>query len=217
VNCGCFGMKGQIICTASGDGSVFIWDPKSGCKTQTLRNTNGEQASSVVSLDFHQSLPMLAAGTEGSKCNVFNAETGKLIASLGGHTDSVEACAFGKLDATPAILATGALDGVLQIWDCNRMDVRCSFRHVDEDLNPVGVTRLQWHPCKNNVIVSGAVDGAIRIWDCRNGRLVGKLTGHKDTILELVAYGWDDQSGRLRLVSGSDDMSCKVWDIRIAE
>jgi len=56
-----------------------------------------------------------------------------------------------------------------------------------------------------NVIVSASRDTTLKGWDLRSGQCINTLLGHEHAVYTIT---WD---GR-RLLSGSEDMTVKVWD-----
>lgn len=79
-----------------------------------------------------------------------------------------------------------------------------------------------------NVFVSGACDATAKLWDIRSGRATQTFTGHESDInaVQYVKFCWANISApcsRIRFrffpngdafATGSDDASCRLFDIR---
>jgi WD40 repeat protein len=89
----------------------------------------------------------------------------------------------------------------LKIW--NWRDGSQKFVEVPE----LGIRDIRFSPA-GRYIAAGVDSGNVLIWNVRTGHLVEKLMGHRDRV-KSVAFTPDGT----RLVSGSVDQTCKVWDL----
>jgi len=109
VTCGCWGMGGKLICTGSEDKSVIVWNPRGGTPQQHIKQAHG---SAVLAICAHPEAPVMVTGSEDATAKVLQIETGKVIASLSGHDDSVESMGFNNPPAGGLqMLATAGMDG----------------------------------------------------------------------------------------------------------
>jgi WD40 repeat protein len=60
-------------------------------------------------------------------------------------------------------------------------------------------------------LASGSEDGSIKLWDTDQGTLEKTLKGHLNFV-NSVQFSSAEDKGKL-LVSGSSDMTVKVWDM----
>ncbi|CAJ1353972.1 unnamed protein product [Effrenium voratum] len=139
VSCGCWGLGGKVVVTGSEDHGVIVWNPRAGTPQHHLREVH---ESSIISICSHPESPIVVTGAEDATAKVVQIETGKVLAPLPGHIDSVEAVAFSNAKGT-LLLATGSMDGTVQIWDAKSMDLRCT---VKEHFEKGGVVKLKWLP-----------------------------------------------------------------------
>lgn len=205
VSCGAWGLAGKLIVTASEDKSVIVWNPRQGTPQHHVKQVHD---SAIVSMCSHPEAPIVVTGSEDATAKVIQIETGKVLSTLSGHTDSVEAVAFNNAAAGGmSLLATGSMDGKVMIWDGKTFDLRCTLKdHFERG----GVTKVKWLPSSYpNILASCATDSTCRIFDALGGSCLHCCYGHKDTVLDI------DMSlvgqGKVCIVSGSDDNHCKVF------
>lgn len=87
------------------------------------------------------------------------------------------------------------------------------------------VEDIQWSPSESTVFASCSVDRTVRIWDTRNRSHHSMLTvqAHRSDVNVLNWNKWGLCVGVSRrqvgylMVTGSDDCSFRVWDIRNLE
>ena len=79
------------------------------------------------------------------------------------------------------------------------------FQHGDS------VKTVAYSPVDSSIVASGGDSGAVKLWDLRNDT-VTTLEYHSD-IVNAVAFSADGQL----LVSGSDDYTCKLWNVPLKQ
>jgi WD40 repeat protein/serine/threonine protein kinase len=103
---------GSCLATASWDGTVRVWEIKSGKLLRTFRHSEG-----VACVAFHPNGRQLASGSGDNTAKVWDLDTGQEVATLRGHIGYVMGLAYspdGKLLAT----ASGhRYWGEVQLWD----------------------------------------------------------------------------------------------------
>jgi WD40 repeat protein len=125
VNALAYSPDGSKLATASRDGTVRIWDVGNGREVLAYR---GHEAVKVVDeKDKEQANVMRVPGVSFSadgkrvascgatEIHVWEADTGKLVATLKGHKKDVKAVAFGHKD--PNLLVSVGDDQKLIVWD----------------------------------------------------------------------------------------------------
>jgi len=212
VSAGCWCLGGKLICTGSDDKSVIVWNPRAGTPQQNIKQVH---ESAIVSMCSHPDAPIVVAGSNDSVVKVLQIETGKVLAVLPGHTDSVECIAFN----TPApgsisLLATASMDGKVLVWEGRSFDLRCTLKeHIDKG----GIVKFKWlnAPAFSSWLCTCSTDHTLRLFNALTGECAQTFRGHTDTVLDfdisLRATTGTQNVPSLQVASGSDDCTCRVF------
>ena len=116
LTCGMFSPDGKKIVTVSEDATVIVWDPKTA--VQVVKYTGQDKdtrfhSSAIHCLVITPDSHIIITGSEDSSIKLTLLNSQKHVASLDGHTGSVESLAISPL--THNILVSGDLDGLLNI------------------------------------------------------------------------------------------------------
>jgi WD40 repeat protein len=232
VTAGGFTPDGKWALSASADGTLRVWAPRTGVNKHVFRVGEDGAGLTCLATDGGADGKLAIVGAEDGFAHVCHVGTKKVVASLRhfepplqkeADTDvmemelpmSVEAVGFASNAVNANWCATGGVDGVLKIWDLTNGQCRqvCSYGSSQSDSEKTGgITRLQWHPTLPLVYTAGS-DGVVRVWDARNGSMIAALTGHSDMINDMDV---DTVDGKAVIVSGSDDKSVRVFEVDIA-
>jgi len=190
-----YAPDGRTLLTASKDGTLTLWDLRSGKEIRTFARESGSVHKIRYSPDGRYVLSAKNSGvltlhsvTSGRQVRVFKSESLKVSA----------------LTCSPDIrLAfTGSSDGSLTLWDINRGQRVKTFKgHVR------AVTSLAYSE-DGKLALSGSADGTVRLWDMVTGKGRRTLKGHSAAVTS-VAFSPDN---RLAL-TGSKDQTCRLWDL----
>jgi WD40 repeat protein len=231
VTCGSFSPDGKSAVSASSDGTVRIWAPRTGMSKAVLRLGEGAGLT-CMGINGGTDGQLVIVGGEDGQAHVCHLGTKKVVASLRHYETpantnkddelelpmSVEAVGFASQSVHPSWCATAGVDGVMKIWDLTN----CQCRHVCRppvseeggDNSNGGITRLQWHPSLP-VVFTSACNGTIQLWDARNGKLVHTLTGHSNVINDMALQFTDN--GKIALISSAcDDKTVRVFELNVA-
>jgi guanine nucleotide-binding protein G(I)/G(S)/G(T) subunit beta-1 len=92
---------------------------------------------------------------------------------------------------------------------CMMWDIETGSK-VTEFADHLGdVMSISINPTNANVFVSGACDAFAKLWDVRTGKAVQTFAGHESDINAIQFFPDGNAFG-----TGSDDASCRLFDIR---
>jgi len=139
-----------------------------------------------------------------SKVGVIDAEAGRLVETLEGHTGPVLALAV-----RGGTLVSGGADRTLRVWKDGKL-VRTIANHWEP------VHALAWSP-DGRYLASGSADRTVRVWQPEIGRLVRIVKGHEGAVLDLA---WTEKhlvsassDGKVRLIAPDDVSILKSLEI----
>jgi WD40 repeat protein len=160
-----FSPDGKVLATGGDD--VRLW-PMPGGRNAMFLEGRREPDATAASLVFIPNGRTLAACNAVGAIQLWEARTGKVRASLQGHSR------VGRALAVPAegnALASLDLAGEVLLWDLATGKECASVGSV---LNP-GFTAVAFTP-DGMTLVTGGSDGAVRLWD------VGRLRRHHEQV-----------------------------------
>jgi WD40 repeat protein len=186
---------GTVIVSGSRDGSIGVWDRKTGGLRNMLREHSGQVNAIVVTV----SGAVVSASDDGT-LKVWDAVAGRVVRTLAGHRSQVNAVA---VTADRRWIVSGSSDSTICVWDFDtgRM-VRSATAHTEGVLG-IAITH------DGSLIASGGRDRDIKIWnlpDCRLNRTFGAC----DESVQALAFTSDDAT----LVSAGHDATVRIWDWR---
>mmetsp|Transcript_61631 Transcript_61631/g.110567 ORF Transcript_61631/g.110567 Transcript_61631/m.110567 type:complete len:301 (+) Transcript_61631:3-905(+) len=213
VTCGCWGLGGKVVVTGSEDHGVIVWNPRAGTPQHHIREVH---ESSIISICSHPESPIVVTGAEDATAKVVQIETGKVVLALPGHIDSVESVAFSNAPPKGTLLlATGSMDGTVQLWDAKSMDLRFT---VKDHFEKGGIVKLKWLPGSmfGNWFCTCSTDKMLRLFNGLSGECLRTLQGHTETVLGLdLSLGDVDGKPQLVVASASEDKSSRIFVVAL--
>lgn len=205
-NCGAFMPDGKRAVIGYADGSLKVFDLKSG--TAGSLEPHEMQASQILSIAVYHDNNLVAAGDADGKVILVKTQPVKVIsvfdvrnADVKDNSEmTVESVAF-CWDPTLPLLAAGTVFGYVYIWDIAKQTERHRLNLKE------GVTKLVWDR-NNTFLYSAHLGGTIRAHDGRSGVCQFELTGHSDDILDLT-LSLDGST----VLSTSDDSTARVFTV----
>ena len=161
-----------------------------------------EFAAYIFSVAFSPDGTKLASASwDGVK--LWDIETGQNLATLRGHTRTVELVAFSPDGLTCAANSVGGI----QMWEVATRRTLITFGGP-----PNFVTSFAYSP-DGMRLATGTADArnaehTVKLWDAETGDNITTLQGHTD-LVTTISYSRD---GAL-LASGSKDKTVKVWSV----
>ncbi|KAG2102281.1 WD40-repeat-containing domain protein [Suillus discolor] len=197
---------GQRIMTCSWDGSLRVWNLKSG---KQIGDEWRDGESEVLTIALSPDGKKVVSGSEDGGVRLWDMDTGKVIGRWMGHTDRVNSVCWSQ-DGQRVL--SGCTDGTARQWDVENGEtiltpIKAGHSLLavayspDMTLFATGGADRPWDDTGDN-------KSAIKIWNAKTGeKLVATLEGHTDCVRCLV---WTPDGKTL--ISGSDDFSVRTWN-----
>jgi WD40 repeat protein len=175
---------GQRMMTCSFDGSLRVWNLKSGKQMgKDLRDGDSGVWSIALSPDGTK---VFSGGDDGG-VRLWDIDTGKLIARWTGHTNTVISVCWSREGYR---VVSESDDGTAREWDMENGDII---------LGPIKtghqrVWAVVYSPDTTMFATSGykeltSTQHPIEIWDAKTGELVATLNGHTKLVWCFERYG----------------------------
>ncbi|KAK0417526.1 hypothetical protein QR680_013061 [Steinernema hermaphroditum] len=184
----------MVVATSSGDQSTHVW------KTPSLSSVPPGASAANPTVSSEDELDASEKEEDGDP-DVSSLQTVRSpLVRLTGHSGVVIA-----VDWLPGgeQLATASWDRTGHIYDVERGEITAYLTGHDQELNYCHAHKSQ------KLIVTSSKDSTFRLWDFRDPiQSVAVYQGHTDSVTSVVFSSGD------QLISGSDDRTVKVWDLK---
>jgi len=188
------------LVSASQDGKLLVWDGVTTNKIHAIPL----RSSWVMTCAYSPSGGFVACGGLDNICSVYNLRSRELpirvTRELNAHTGYLSCCRF--LNDRQIVTSSGDMTCIL--WDIEAGSKVTEFSDHNGD-----VMSLSLNSSDKNIFVSGACDATAKLWDLRTGRCTQTFSGHEADINAIQFF-----PNGLAFGTGSDDASCKLFDIR---
>jgi WD40 repeat protein len=194
-----YSPDGNRLIAGHQDGTVRIWDLKTGRETLVLRR-HSNIVTSVALADGR----LVSASLDGTVRLWYpptTEQSGQTPRVLRGHTGNVMALAFSPDHRQ---LASSGLDGTVRIWDL----MTGKALHT---LQAEHVLSLAFG-ANGNQLTTVSFEGSMTRWDVGTGQTQRALPRHLGQVLSTNMTVAIPPDGR-RLASVADENTIKVWDV----
>jgi len=193
-----FSRDGDRLASGEGDGTVKVWDAKTGTPLQTFRAHPG-LAYTVV---FHPDGKHLASAGADGKAKVWDLTTGEEEFTRSCGADNEYGTAYSVAFSPDGRWLAAGHDGAVNVWDWKTGELRHSLPgHAKKGIS------VAFSP-DGRRLASGSWHGPVMIWDVeKGGQPLHTLSAHRAPVSALA---FSPDGGRL--VSVSFDRRMISWD-----
>ncbi|MET7716826.1 WD40 repeat domain-containing protein [Streptomyces sp. NPDC005407] len=185
---------GNLLATASRDGTARVFDARSG-RALLVLPSDGVMVEGVT-----WSPDSSRIATTGRDCvvRIWNAASGEPVRLLTGATDIGRQVAWSP---DGRHVAASSKDRIVRVWEAETGDLVHELRGHRDD-----VWGVAWSP-DNTRLASASHDQTAIVWELATGTPVTTLTGHSDFV-EGIAWSPDGRS----IATGSGDQTVRICD-----
>ncbi len=209
---GVFYPDGNHVATAAIDGSVSVWNTATGVETLKLTGTG---ASAVLALSpdgrwmvtgrdvTETSATSDSERSEPLTWNIWDAQSGRIVRSLGGHAAEVTSAAFSP---DGQLIFTGDARGRGNLWDATSGELLHTLRwHTDR------ITAARFLTARPELVTASS-DRTICRWVLSDAGapqpVEDRVLQHPNSVTSLALT-----TDGLRLISGCEDGRVRGWEL----
>lgn len=184
---------GRVITGGNTDGSITLWDSRTGSKEYSLAG----HSESVLALVVQVELGVLFSAGADSTVRLWNLETLQNTMVFEGHRGFVVGLHAIHIDSGTGLFS-GSDDRTVKQWNTNSGACVHTYKGHKGPVNAIVGDA--------NHMYSGSSDGLLKVWNLETRRCIRTVEAHRDSIwsLSLLPDG--------RVISGSTDAVIKIWE-----
>ena len=190
-----FSTDGRLLAAGNGDGTIRLWEARSGRPWRTLTG----HADWARALAFSPRGQWLASAGDDSVVKLWDVASGRTVRTFTGPKGWLGSVAFSPDGQT---LAVSAEDGLVWLWQTEGdAPPRKLKGHTDK------VRKVVFSP-DGRFLLSGSWDRTAKVWEVASGLCCTTFRGHTQGGGMSVAFHPDGQHA----LSVGNDNRVRVWD-----
>ncbi|KAF8839126.1 WD40 repeat-like protein [Paxillus ammoniavirescens] len=204
VTCASFFPDENKLVSGSDDGTLRIWDRKTG-GIEVLKGHTGP----VCEVDVSPDGSMVVSGSHDKTVRIFKMESGNTVQVLEGHEGWVRSVEF-SWDSRR--VASGSWDGTLRVWSVETGNL--AFKPIECSGS---VWCVRYSPTSGDRIASGA--NSVQIWNAETGIGILEIS-NLNFITTSLAWTVDDTHlivrdlGNITIWNSQNGEQLRTWNVR---
>lgn len=205
-----FSPDGELIISASADGSIKLWKKESVSNRFSLLNTFESCAKDapadcpghrdeVNGLAIAPDGKTIVSASDDQTVKIWQID-GTLLYTLTGHTDDVEAVAIDGSNREGKMIASVSRDKTIKLWSMDGDLLNTLSGHTSR------VYDVAFKP-HEAAIASASRDKTIKLWRLNN-KIVTPFYGHSSRVYDVVFSPNNEM-----IASASRDKTANLWDL----
>ncbi|NMG58140.1 tetratricopeptide repeat protein [Geitlerinema sp. P-1104] len=195
-----FSRTGQTIMVARRNGTIELWDSRTG----EMRNSLGGHLGGTTGLAVHPNGRLLASSGSDRTVKIWDISSGRVLQTLSGHGATVFSIAF---DETGDRLASCDFDAVTKIWD---VETGAQIHENSGGWAAHGLAFGSNHLVAVALQTNSAGEGAIALWDAETGNSRGVLLTGVPALRTVRSVRFNSDG---LLVSAGEDGLVRIWNV----
>ncbi|RYH26007.1 hypothetical protein EON65_15020 [archaeon] len=219
-------VHGPLIVSGGVDKLATVWDLTASVR---IRKLSTGAVTGIGTYESKEGNTKVIIGDVLNKSTVFDLASGEKMKELQEHTARLNfLVTYCPADSNRTAFITCASDATAKVWDMNTLTCRSTFKKHDklvfalavydpEMCNPesIGTASELSFP----MAITGGLDKDIRFWDLRvDGDPTDSTSiiprAHNGFVRAMAVYHPKIGSDTPLLVSGSYDLTAKIWDLK---
>lgn len=195
-----FNHSGELVATASSDGTIRMWRASNGTKVMTHKNHPNMFDLKLFRSDiFSSTRDWMVTLLDDKTAMISDTWTGTDVSVLRGHKATLTTAIF---NPSGDKVVTGSEDGTARVWDAETGTETVVFRsHTDGIYSAV-------FSSSGDFVATSSADNSVRIWDVQTGAEVAVIHA-KYSRIRNIRFSPSDEW----LVTASEsNQTMQIWD-----
>jgi WD40 repeat protein len=190
---------GERVATGHEDGSVFIWNARSGAQEGRLPVAESE----IYALAFAPGGDRIVVGDADGRLHLWDVAVQEELSTSKPISDLIISLAFDP-KRTHIVALTSSFEGSVYVWDAS------TLRRLSKLDQGATANSAEFSPDGRQVLIASE-DGTARVWDAAAGTVVRKLPSKPEP---RGGIAWATFSADGRLVATAQEKKVVVWNAR---